>query len=160
VILEFLLNNKKSSVWKTFYLSGWDARMEASFIIKEVVEAMGYQLVEEQLQRIKGGLKYTLFIYKESGIGSEDCDKVIKALQARLESLNPSLETLLEVSSPGISRVFKSNHEYGIFKGKQVQLNLDNGQVVKGFIEDNDDKGVTIDKKFYGYNAIKKTKLL
>ena len=128
--------------------------------VKPIVEGLGFKLVELAWTPIKGGLKFTLYIYNSNGVSLDDCVKVSTALDARLQALMPKgNEALLEVSSPGLSRVFKDVHEYEIFAGQQVQLNLKNGETAMGAIGESNEVGVYVGDNFYEYQQIAKAKL-
>jgi ribosome maturation factor RimP len=126
-----------------------------------VVEAMGFKLVELQTQHVKNGLKFILFVYRPAGVALEDCAEISRALSGRLQGMmKEGVEALLEVSSPGVGRVFKSRSEYAVFKGQRVQLNLHGGSVARGVLDDVNEEGIFIDGHLYKYEDVAKGKLI
>lgn len=101
-------------------------------LITEVAEAtaneLGFTLVDAHfgLQGRKTILEIT--IYKPGGrIGLSDCELVSRELETRLESMKelPSLlhgSYVLDVASPGLERVLKTEREFRIFQGNTVEI--------------------------------------
>ena len=97
---------------------------------------MGITLVELMAKENKSGLAINVVIEKEGGVTLDDCERVTRLLNDRLSIMNElDVENYrLQVSSPGISRVFKSREEYEIFKSRPViiylnsPLNDENGE--------------------------------
>ena len=87
---------------------------------------MRYGLVPVEVELVKENHKWFLriFIYSmEREVGIDDCEKVSRSLSDFLEELIP-FKYYLEVSSPGIERKLKSDKEYLIFKGKDINIKL------------------------------------
>lgn len=106
--------------------------MQTKYIIKKVedyvmpvIEENNFELVEVEF--IKEGANYYLRIYidKEGGFSINDCEKVSRYLDAKLEE-DDFIEKsyILEVSSPGIDRLLKKDKEYIKYKGKLVDVKL------------------------------------
>ncbi|MCL2520919.1 MAG: hypothetical protein FWE37_07995 [Spirochaetaceae bacterium] len=134
--------------------------MDYLAVVTPIIEGLGFKVVELSHSPVKGGLKFMLYIYKQNGVSLDDCAKVSLACAARLQALMPAGgEALLEVSSPGLNRVFKDVHEYAIFKGKEVQLNLKTGETALGIIGESNEVGVYVNANLYEYAAIAKAKL-
>ena len=77
-------------------------------------------LIDNTLMRY--GLR--IFIYStEREVNLDDCEHVSRSLSDFLEELIP-FKYNLEVSSPGVDRKLKSNKEYLIFKGKDINIKL------------------------------------
>jgi ribosome maturation factor RimP len=103
----------------------------------EVIENLGYELVECEL---KGGGKNSVlrvFIDKPAGITHQDCELVSEQLGTVLdvEDLIPFSYTL-EVSSPGLDRKLVKDSDYTRFEGKlakvQTRIPLQNQKTFKG----------------------------
>ena len=106
--------------------------MQVKDIIKKVeeyvmpiIEENSYELVETEF--IKEGSNYYLRLYidKEGGFSIDDCEKVSRFLDSKLEE-DDFIEKayILEVSSPGIDRVLKKDSEYIKYKGRIVDIKL------------------------------------
>jgi ribosome maturation factor RimP len=103
----------------------------------QVIESLGYELVECEL---KGGGKQSVlrvFIDKPDGITHGDCELVSEQLGTVLdvEDLIPFSYTL-EVSSPGLDRKLVKDSDYTRFEGKlvkvQTRVPLQNQKTFKG----------------------------
>ena len=133
-------------------------------IVAPVVEAMGYTIVELTSATVSEDLHIHLIIYSAEGIGIEDCSKVHKTIQKRIETLNEDRYFYLEVSSPGITRNFKSANEFSVFSGRPVKILLENeSEWLKGKIGNS--TGTEVEIQTSGglekipYSKIKKAKL-
>lgn len=133
-----------------------------------LVEGMGYILVDLKIIPQKGNTHITAVIAPkklESQIGINDCAKVHRALQARLEAILGTEETSMELDSPGIDRNIKNAAEFAIFVGRDVRIwDKDITDWVSGKIESADKTSVYIStedgQKKFEYNNIAKAKFL
>jgi ribosome maturation factor RimP len=92
--------------------------------VEPIVAGMGFSLVELRHSRSKNQNHVILVVYRPDGVGVNECAEISKNLYPRLE-LVEGLENLqLQVSSPGLDRVFKSEEEYSIFLGRNVKVML------------------------------------
>ncbi len=120
-----------------------------SEIVKNIVDPFlkqnDYYLYD--IEFVKEGRERFLrvFIDSEDSITLEDCEKVSNYLSSELDRLDPIQESYyLEVSSPGIERVFKSDSDYKKYVGDRIQLNLytlfEGQKIITGkLVEKNDD---------------------
>ena len=133
-------------------------------IIAPVVEAMGYTIVELTSARVSEDLHIHLIIHSAEGIGIDDCTKVHRTIQKRIETFNEDRYFYLEVSSPGITRNFKSANEFAVFRGRTVKILPENeSEWIKGIIENSSRTEVEIqisgEMKKIPYSEIRKAKL-
>ena len=87
---------------------------------------MRFGLIPVEVELVKENHRWFLriFIYSnEREVNIDDCENVSRSLSDFLEELIP-FKYYLEVSSPGIERKIKSDKEYLIFKGKDINLKL------------------------------------
>lgn len=93
-------------------------------LFEETSERLGYQLIEFNLdEKYK---KIAAVIYKQAGISINDCEILTKELLNDIEYIDKfGKEYSLEVSSPGVTRRFKSIVEYNIFAGKEIKITSD-----------------------------------
>ena len=93
---------------------------------KPIVENLGYELVEVKYGKGHGGMEMTLYIYSESGITLEDCEKVSKAIDQPLDELNPTNDVgySLNVSSLGLDRPIKSADDARRNMGNKIEVKL------------------------------------
>lgn len=129
--------------------------------IYELCEALGYEVVELHIAAARGGGKrIVVYIYSAAGIGSDDCEKASRALLPRAEALLEGQPVELEISSPGISRTFKSPKEYRIFTGKNVRAVLHNGETIEGLLGEAGSQDVQIGERRLEYSQIAKCRLI
>ena len=84
---------------------------------------LGYSLVETEFANIKGSSKVTLFLYNKSDMSVDDLARLSKKISPVMDELDfLKNDYLLELSSPGITRVFKNLKEFDIFKGHIIQI--------------------------------------
>lgn len=72
------------------------------------------------------GRTLRVFVDKESGAGIEDCSKVSRELNAKLDELDlvPGEEYQLEVSTPGVDRILRLPWHFEKVIGKKIWLRL------------------------------------
>jgi len=87
---------------------------------------MRFGLIPVETELVKENHRWFLriFIYsKEHEVNLDDCENVSRSLSDFLEELIP-FKYNLEVSSPGMERKLKSDREYVIFEGKDINIKL------------------------------------
>ena len=105
--------------------------MQAKDIVK-FVEEKAIKILEEKnfefvdCEFIKEGPDWylRLFIDKEGGITIDECVGVSRELDKMLDDDLTQQPYIMEVSSPGLDRVLKREHEYTKYKGKLVDIKL------------------------------------
>jgi ribosome maturation factor RimP len=90
--------------------------------VKPILDGMGFRLVELRLGRSKRQSYLSVVVYRPEGVGIDECAAISRNLLPRLELLDWLPGLRLEVSSPGLDRVLKSNEEFGIFKGRGLKV--------------------------------------
>ena len=128
--------------------------------ITPVIEAMGCHLVEIAAHLNRKVLSVTLFVHKDGGIGSEDCDRLMLALRPRIETLIHPQILRLSVSSPGVNRVLKSQKEYPLFVGRKIRIVLHDGKTYEGILQAADEHGASVNGQICPYKNIAKGKLI
>ena len=91
-----------------------------------VIEKLGYEVVDVECVQKHGGTQLTFFIACDGSITFDDCEKVHLAIDPVLDELNPSRDApyILNVSSPGLDRPFKTRRDYERNYGKKVEIKL------------------------------------
>ncbi len=115
-------------------------------LVEPVLIDMGYELVEVQYRREANGQILRLIIFKESGIGIDDCAKVSREISLILdvEELISEAYTL-EVSSPGLDRPLENEKDFARYPGKKVRLVfVDGSEALTGTIEKVEEGKITI----------------
>lgn len=97
---------------------------KAKEIIEPVVENLGYELVDIEYKSLYGKMNLTVFIYSQNGVSLEDCEKVNNALDEPLEQndITDGKPYILNISSPGLDRFFKTQRDYERNLNKQVEI--------------------------------------
>jgi len=96
------------------------------FSLEPIIRGLGMSLIELNVFRTKarggksGGAQVRVVVYKEGVTGVEDCTKVHRSIQPRLELAFPGQDIYLEVSSPGIDRLIKDGSEFVHYIGRGI----------------------------------------
>ena len=104
------------------------------FCVENDMELLDVEFVKE------GPYRYLrLLIDKEGGVSLDDCQLVSKALNKKLDELDPIEENyFLEVSSAGVERELKKESDFEKFKGRMVQAKLfqaiDGEKLIEGIL--------------------------
>ncbi len=118
-------------------------------VATEICQDLGYELVDVEFKK---GVKHNLisiFIYKEDGIGLDDCESVSRKIDEILDKDEDLTDPYyLEVSSPGLDRPIKTKDDYRRNLGKEVEVKLyapiDGKKQFEGFLTSYDDENVLI----------------
>ena len=117
-------------------------------LVMTIIEAGNYDLWD--VEYVKEGADYYLRVYadKEGGIGIDDCVDISRQLEKKLDEEDFIKEAyILEVSSPGLTRVLKKDKEFEKSIGRLVDIKLYkalNGQKeLQGILKSFDEKSLT-----------------
>lgn len=96
-------------------------------LVLPILDDLGFELVDLQLQQEGKQLALRLFIDKPAGITLDDCVEVSREVSAILEIEDPIKSAYrLEVSSPGLDRPLKKPADFERFTGQKVKLKSKN----------------------------------
>ena len=97
-------------------------------LVTPILEKMGYELVEVTYQKQHDAMHLTIYIDtdKEGGISLDDTEAVANAIDAPLDELDPTdgAAYVLNVSSPGLDRPLKTEHDYLKKIGTEIEISL------------------------------------
>lgn len=125
------------------------------------IEKLGYDLEYVECEK-EGNTQYVrIVIDSKCGITTEDCEKVSKSLEDKVDKLvKYESGYILEVASPGLERKLKNIRLYNKYIGSRIQVKLyekiDNKKEIEGtlvdviediIVLDIDDKKINIDLK-------------
>lgn len=118
-------------------------------LVKPIVEGLGFELVDVEYVREGGEWYLRIFIDKPGGITLEDCEAAHRPISDKLDEADPIAQAyMLEVSSPGVERPFKTPKDYEKAMGQQVQIRfyklVDGSKTAEGILEAFDGESVTI----------------
>lgn len=89
------------------------------------INELGYELVDIEFKTESGENFLRFFIYNEEGITIEDCEKVSRFLDVKLDELDPiNKQYYLEVSSPDLNRPLKTDDDLRRNLGTKVEVGL------------------------------------
>jgi ribosome maturation factor RimP len=97
-------------------------------VVESGLEELGFELVEMEMGGTPSRPVLRLRIDRaegsaEAGVSVEDCARVSRALEARLEAESRISATyVLEVSSPGVERPLVRRRDFERFAGREVTL--------------------------------------
>ena len=94
--------------------------MDVEKLVETTVNGLGFDLVDLEMS---GRGLMRIFMDKPDGITVDDCELVSKQL-TRLFLVEAIDFDRLEVSSPGLDRVIKTEADFVRFRGEQVQLKV------------------------------------
>jgi len=122
-------------------------------VIKEVLDTLGYELVDVEYKTLYGDKHLIVYIASEHGVSLDDCEKVSNALDAPLDALDPTVDApyCLDVSSPGLDRPFKTQRDFERNYGTAVEVKLyapldgSRDKLFVGKLVSRDDSGVTLE---------------
>ena len=136
-----------------------------------LVEGLGFQLVELRIIPAKTVNTARVVIARKSddetqGITVNDCAKVHRLIQPRLEALISSKEVNMEVTSPGMERNIKNAAEFALFVNQYARVwDTEITDWIPGKIVAATDPAVTLElengeNKEIDFSRIAKAKLL
>jgi ribosome maturation factor RimP len=100
-------------------------RDQLSELLAPVVAGLGYELWELEFAPRAGGGLLRLYIDSDVGISLDDCERVSRAVSETLDAADPIPGAYtLEVSSPGLDRVLRTQAHFERFKGERVKLEM------------------------------------
>ncbi|MBO8457548.1 MAG: ribosome maturation factor RimP [Spirochaetes bacterium] len=133
---------------------------------RDVVESLGYRLVEFNCIKGSNGWQVRAVVLNpEGGTGIDDCSKVHRILQTRMEVLLDTQDLYMEVTSPGLDRNIKNCAEFEIFKDFGIRIwYVPLSDWVYGTIRSSDNEKITLlcsdgTEKVFPYGEIGKAKL-
>ena len=124
-----------------------ESRAEA--LIQPVIEENQLELVDVEYVKEAGEWYLRAYIDKPGGVTVDDCEKVSRAFEARLDEADLIADAyILEVSSPGLDRPLKKEKDYRRAMGKEIELHtykpVDGEKQFFGTLQEFDADSVTI----------------
>lgn len=90
-----------------------------------VADELSMFLVDASLDKENGEKFLRLYIDKEGGVSIDDCEKFSRAFEAKFDEVDPIGDAYcLEVNSPGVDRVLKTEREFSHYIGRDVDVKL------------------------------------
>jgi len=137
-------------------------------LLKKDIKSLGYDIWGIELLGNNLNPTLRIFIDNEKGVTVEDCEKVSKHITKVIEADDIySINSNLEVSSPGIERKFFNKDQYVNYLGYEIKIrhrDIENKfKTVKGVLDSISGKGLIIKVKdedcFIRFQEIEKANL-
>ena len=94
-------------------------------LIEDTVVSLGYSIWDVDYSKMGTERHLEITIDSENGIDIEDCEKVHRAIEVIIDEADPIEEMYyLDVSSPGLERVIRTEYHYAKCVGETVELKL------------------------------------
>jgi ribosome maturation factor RimP len=133
--------------------------------LSEILAGTGIFLVDVKVDNNK---RILVHVDRKEGISIDDCVKVSRALEARLD--REQEDFALEVSSPGLDVPLKVPQQYEKSIGKMVSVQFEDNSKILGILKETDEagilveiasgkKGVDPEKQKYPFKEIKSTRI-
>lgn len=92
-------------------------------LISPVISAMGVDIENVELTKMRGKFLLRVFIEKEGGVTLDDCESISREIEAVLDVEDPiPLSYTLEVSSPGLDRPLRNPEDFKRFSGRMARV--------------------------------------
>lgn len=95
--------------------------------VNPVISGLGYEIVDVEKRGEYGQTYITIYIDKvPEGVSLDDCEIVNGAVENIVDDLEPNngKPYVLEISSPGLDRPFKTQRDFERNYGKEVEIKL------------------------------------
>lgn len=121
--------------------------------VEPIITEMGYELVDVEYRKQNGEPSLTIFVTNEQGVSLDDLEKIHHVMDEKLDELNPTDDApyILNISSPGLDRPFKTDRDYIRNLGKEVEVKLFsalNGEkLITGVLEEYDGKFIKVNNQ-------------
>ncbi|WP_435355629.1 ribosome maturation factor RimP [Emticicia sp. SJ17W-69] len=112
-------------------------------LLQPLLENDKFFVVDIKVSLSKLNSKVTILLDSDEGIKIDECRAISRQLGESLDEIMPEKYTL-EVSSPGVDVLLKSERMYRKNIGRSLQITLKNGTIVKGKLEEVDSQKITI----------------
>ena len=121
-------------------------------LLKKDIKTLGFDIWGIELLGSSLNPTLRIFIDKENGVTVEDCEKVSKHISKVIEADDTySINSTLEVSSPGIERKFFNKDQYINFLGYTIKIRYRDTEQqfksLKGLLISISEKGLVIKVK-------------
>ncbi len=126
-----------------------DYAAKAEKLVLPILERMNFELVDAEYVKEAGNYYLRLYIDKEGGITSNDCEAVSREMDPLLDEADFIPDAyIFEVSSPGLGRPLKKEKDYVRNMGKDVEIKtyraIDHEKDFCGTLKAYDENSVTI----------------
>ncbi|MDH7484217.1 MAG: hypothetical protein QHH01_06285 [Spirochaetales bacterium] len=90
--------------------------------VEHLLLAAGIDLLEFEVVHHKGRNKVKAVIYRKEGTGTDECAKAHRLILPQIQMALGDQDPYMEIYSPGIDRVLKTEKEWKVFTGKMIMF--------------------------------------
>lgn len=118
--------------------------------VNPIITSLGYEIVEVEYVKKGNDMNLTIYIDTPRGVSLDDCEKVHYAVDPVLDEINPTDDKpyVLNISSPGLDRPFKTHRDFERNYGREVEVKLyaplKGKKIYEGILVSHSDNAVTI----------------
>jgi ribosome maturation factor RimP len=120
-------------------------------LARKIAESEGLELMDLEYKMGQSRSLLRIFIDKNGGVTLTDCENVSRQLSAVLDVNDLVKEAyILEVSSPGMDRPFRTDQDYQRSVGRTVRISYEeDGKILQlmGVLKEVDDQSVTVQQQ-------------
>lgn len=125
-----------------------DAERSIEELIQPVLGQHGLELVDLEWRPRRPRSILRVFVDKPGGVGIGDCERVSREVGDVLDVAGVIQESYdLEISSPGLDRLLRTDREYHWARGKRVRCWLSDGREVRGRLVDVASERLVLDRE-------------
>lgn len=117
---------------------------QAFDIASEAAEKYDIEVLDSEFVKEGKDRFLRIYLYKPEGITIDDCEKIHRDINEKIDNLDIKDSFILEVSSLGFDKNLKNQREFEIFKNTKVAVNL-----YKQFENSKYHEGILIDRTKY-----------
>lgn len=100
-------------------------RDQLSELLEPVVAQLGLELWEVEFAPRAGGALLRVYIDSDAGVTLDDCERASHAVSETLDAADPIPgRYTLEVSSPGLDRILRTQAHFERFAGARIKLEM------------------------------------
>lgn len=119
-------------------------------LMEPIAQELGLEIWDIAFEKEGSQWYLRYFLDKEDGINIQECEAASRAVSDKLDKVDPiSQNYILEVGSPGIDRLLKTDNHFGQYMGSTVLVRLirpvDNKRDFVGTLLGKDGQEVTIE---------------
>ncbi|MCX7026815.1 MAG: hypothetical protein NT061_04840 [Spirochaetes bacterium] len=92
--------------------------------VEELLNKAGLYLLEFSLSRRGGAMSVKAVVYSPAGTGTDECVKASRLILSQIQVSCDIQTPTIEVSSPGIDRILRSEKDWKAFVGRNIKLIL------------------------------------
>lgn len=114
-------------------------------LVQPLTQRRGWELVDIEFVKEGGNWHLRIYIDKDGGVDLTDCEELSQEISEVLDKKDPIAHPyFLEVSSPGIERPLKTEHDFQRFHGRRVVVHT--YQQIEGQKQINGELGIVDEK--------------